>query len=238
MNTLLAFTNSSIGKKWIVAITGLSLVGFVIIHMLGNLQILWPHHGGQEHLNSYAQHLHDLGPLLWLARITLIVFFFAHVYYTIMLARENRAARPQKYARPAKIVASVPVLTVLISGLILLGFILFHLAHFTFKWVKPEYATYYDAASRPDVYHMVVIGFSSWLISGFYILSMFILCMHISHGFSSVFQTFGIRNKAIAPLLDKGSYVLGFLLFLGNSAIPLAILFHLVRYPVTLNPLP
>ena len=65
---------------------------------------------------------------------------------------------------------------------------------------------------------------------------MFILCLHISHGFSSVFQTFGIRNKVLAPLLDKGSYVLGFLLFLGNSAIPVAILLHLIRYPVTLNP--
>lgn len=238
MNNVVAFANSSIGKKWIVAITGLSLVGFVIVHMLGNLQILWPHHGGQEHLNSYAEHLHDLGPLLWLARITLIVFFFAHVYYTVSLARENRAARPQKYARPARIVASVPVMTVLISGLILLGFILFHLAHFTFKWVKPEYASFYDAAKRPDVYQMVVVGFSSWLISGFYILSMFILCMHISHGFSSVFQTFGVRNKALAPLLDKGSYALGFILFLGNSAIPLAILFHLIRYPIDRSPLP
>ena len=235
MNTVAAFTNSSIGKKWIVAITGLSLVGFVIVHMLGNLQILWPNHGGMEHINSYAQHLHDLSPLLWLARIVLLVFFFAHIYYTIKLARENRAARPQKYARPARIVASVPVLTMIISGLILLGFILFHLAHFTFKWVKPEYQTYYDAAGRPDVYHMVVIGFSSWLISGFYILSMFLLCMHISHGFSSVFQTFGIRNKMLAPLLDKGSYVLGFILFAGNSAIPLAILFHIIRYPAPLS---
>jgi succinate dehydrogenase / fumarate reductase cytochrome b subunit len=228
MKTLSAFTNSSIGKKWIVAITGLSLVGFVIVHMLGNLQILWPHQGRQR-LNSYAEHLHDLGPLLWLARIILIVFFFAHVYYTIKLARENRAARPQKYARPARIVASVPVMTMIISGLILLGFILFHLAHFTFPIVKPEYRTFYDAESRPDVYHMVVKGFHSWIISGFYILSMGILCMHISHGFSSVFQTFGVRNKMLAPILDKGSYVLGAILFLGNSLIPLAVVFRFIH---------
>ena len=235
MKNLVAFTNTSIGRKWIVAFTGLALIGFVIVHMLGNLQILWPNHGGQEHLNSYAEHLHNLGPLLWIARLGLIAAFFAHIYYTILLSRANRAARPQKYARPARIVASVPVMTMIISGLILLGFILFHLAHFTTKWVKPEYQGYYDAQSRPDVYHMVVMGFSSPIISGFYVLSMFLLCMHISHGFSSVFQTFGIRNKVLAPLLDKGSYVLGAILFLGNSLIPVAVLFHLIRYPVTLN---
>ena len=100
MKTLVALANSSIGKKWIVAVTGLSLVGFVIVHLLGNLQILWPGAGeGQERLNSYAEHLHNLGPLLWLARIVLIVFFVAHVYYTYKLAQENRAARPERYAR-------------------------------------------------------------------------------------------------------------------------------------------
>ena len=231
MNTLAALANSSIGKKWIVAITGLSLVGFVIVHMLGNLQILWPGGQGQEHLNAYAEHLHDLGPLLWLARIVLIVFFVAHVYYTYLLAMENRAARPQRYARPARIVASIPVLTMLLSGLLLLSFIIFHLAHFTFKAVKPEYQGYYDAAGRPDVYHMVVTGFSEWYISVFYIVSMAVLCLHISHGFSSVFQTFGVRNKMLAPLLDKGSYALGFVLFAGNSLIPLAVLFHFIHYP-------
>ena len=231
MKTLVAFTKSSIGRKWIVAITGLSLVGFVIVHMLGNLQILWPGGQGQERLNSYAEHLHNLGPLLWLARIILLVCVVAHIYYTYQLAMENRAARPQRYAQPRRIVASVPVITMLLSGLLLLSFIIFHLAHFTWKLVKPEYSTYYDAASRPDVYHMVVTGFSVWYISVFYIVSMAVLCLHISHGFSSVFQTFGVRNKLLAPLLDKGSYALGLLLFLGNSIIPLAILFHFVKLP-------
>src|SRR5579875_1702882 len=105
MNTLAAFAKSSIGRKWIVAITGLSLVGFVIVHMLGNLQILWPGGEGQERLNSYAEHLHNLGPLLWLARIVLLVFFVAHVYFTYKLAMDNRAARPQRYAQPRRIVA-------------------------------------------------------------------------------------------------------------------------------------
>ncbi len=229
MKTLAAFANSSIGRKWIVAITGLSLVGFVIVHMLGNLQILWPGGEGQERLNSYAEHLHNLGPLLWLARIAVLVFFVAHVYYTYRLATENRAARPQRYAQPRRIVASIPVLTMLLSGLLLLAFIIFHLTHFTWKLIKPEYQTYYDAAGRPDVYHMVVTGFSEWPISIFYIVSMAVLCLHISHGFSSVFQTFGVRNRLMAPVLDKGSYVLGFLLFAGNSLIPLAVLFHYIH---------
>ena len=225
----LAFTQSSIGRKWIVAVTGLVLVGFVIVHLLGNLQIFWPHGGGQEHLNSYAEHLHDLGPLLWLARTFLFVCFIAHIYYTIALSRANRAARPERYARPARIVASVPVMTMLISGLILLGFILFHLAHFTLKVVKPEYRTFYDGQGRPDVYSMVITGFQDYLVSGFYILSMGLLCMHLSHGFSSVFQTFGIRNRVLAPLLDKGSYVLGAVLFLGNVSIPVAVMLRWVH---------
>jgi succinate dehydrogenase / fumarate reductase cytochrome b subunit len=219
-----AFACTSIGRKWIVAVTGLMLVGFVIVHMLGNLQILWPHGEGQEKLNSYAQHLHDLGPLLWLARIGLIIAFCLHVWFTIQLSRENRAARPQRYARPTRIVASVPVMTMLLSGLILLSFIIFHLAHFTFKVVNPAYRTFYDGQGRPDVYSMVVTGFQSYLFSGFYILSMGILCLHLSHGFSSVFQTFGIRNKRLAPILDGASYALGAILFLGNSLIPIAVL--------------
>lgn len=229
MRTLAALVNSSIGKKWIVALTGLTLVGFVVGHMLGNLQILWPGGGGQEHLNSYAKHLKDLGPLLWLARIFLLVCFFAHIYFTIKLTRENRAARPQKYARPARIVMSVPVMTMIVSGLILAGFIVFHLAHFTFQIVKPEYQSFYDAAGRPDVYRMVVTGFSDKVISFFYIISMGLLCLHISHGFSSCFQTLGVRNKTLAPLLDKGSYALGWALFLGNSLIPVSIMLHYIR---------
>lgn len=225
----LAFTKSSIGRKWIVALTGLTLVGFVIVHMLGNMQIFWPHGGGQEHLNAYAQHLHDLGPLLWLARLILLVCFVAHIYYTVLLSRANRAARPERYARPSRIVASVPVLTMLISGLILLAFILFHLAHFTLKIVKPVYQTFYDGQGRPDVYSMVITGFQDYLVSGFYILAMGLLCLHLSHGFSSVFQTFGVRNKVLAPLLDKGSYALGALLFLGNSSVPVAVMLHLIH---------
>lgn len=224
-----AFTKSSIGRKWIVAFTGLTLVGFVVVHLLGNLQIFWPHGGGQEHLNSYAEHLHDLGPLLWAARIFLLVCFFAHIYYTILLSRANRAARPERYVRPARIVASVPVLTMLISGVILLGFILFHLAHFTLKIVKPEYQSFYDGQGRPDVYSMVITGFQDYVVSGFYILSMGILCLHLSHGFASVFQTFGIRNKVLAPWLDKGSYALGAALFVGNSIIPIAVMLRLIH---------
>ena len=164
MKILVAFLNSSIGKKWIVALTGLVMVGFVIVHMLGNLQILWPHGAGQEHLNAYAKKLHDLGLLLWAARLFLLACLIAHVYFTVSLVRANRAARPERYAKPARIVASVPMLTMIISGLILLAFIAFHLAHFTLHWVKPEYGSFVDGQGRPDVYSMVVRGFQSYVI--------------------------------------------------------------------------
>jgi succinate dehydrogenase / fumarate reductase cytochrome b subunit len=224
-NVLYAFYDSSIGKKWIVALTGLALVGFVIGHLIGNLQIFLP----PEYINNYAQKLQGLGPLLWIIRAGLLLMFFLHVVNTIALVKENREARPARYAVERTKRATKASLTMIISGLTLLAFIVFHIAHFTLKAVPTTDIHVLDSLGRPDVYKMVVGGFQNLWVSLFYLVSMALLCMHITHGFQSVFQTLGLRTRRLAPLLSTTSIALGWFLFLGNAAIVLAVLFRVVK---------
>lgn len=224
-SALLAFYQSSIGKKWVVALTGLALVGFVIGHLLGNLQIFLP----ADYINTYAQKLQGLGPLLWIIRLGLLAMFVLHVVNTISLVRENRAARPARYAVERTKRATTASLTMIISGLILLAFILFHLAHFTLGIVPFKDIHAIDSSGRRDVHRMMVSSFQNPWVSGFYLLSMALLCLHLTHGFQSVFQTLGLRTRRLAPLLSASSVGLGWFLFLGNAAIVLAILFRFVK---------
>ena len=118
----------------IVAATGIVLILFVIGHLLGNLQIFL----GPEWINGYAQHLRDLGPLLWLIRGFLLVVVIAHIYYTIRLAIENRQARPDRYRRKDTVKATLASRGMVLSGLILLSFIIYHLPHFTLRATNPR----------------------------------------------------------------------------------------------------
>lgn len=224
-NPLAAFYASTIGKKWIVALTGLGLIGFVIGHLLGNLQIFLP----PDYINSYAKKLKDLGPLLWIIRLGLLGIFALHVVNTIQLRQRSAAARPEPYAVERKKAASKASLTMIISGLILLAFIVFHLLHFTLTVIPTKDIHVLDALGRHDVHRMVVGGFQNPLVSIFYLISMGLLCMHISHGFQSVFQTIGLRTRRLSGPLNLLSIGLGWFLFLGNAAIVLAILFGLVK---------
>ena len=130
------FYKSSIGKKWIVALTGLVLVGYVIGHLIGNLQIFLPDKG---QINSYGAFLHAHVILLWVVRIFLLACFGLHILTTIQLAIENRAARPERYAVTKRQQASWAGRTMVWSGLIVLCFVVFHLLHFTAQVVDPSY---------------------------------------------------------------------------------------------------
>src|SRR5205807_10172845 len=144
-----------IGRKALMAITGLALLGYVIVHMIGNLQV----YQGPDALNAYAKMLKGMPTLLWGARLTLLVLFVAHVYLGITLALENRAARPVGYVRFEYEQASIATRTMLLSGLVILAFVIFHLLHFTLGAVQPEYHRAVDSKGRADVYAMVVHGF-------------------------------------------------------------------------------
>jgi succinate dehydrogenase / fumarate reductase, cytochrome b subunit len=185
------FFTTSIGKKIIMAVTGLALLGFVIGHMLGNLQIFV----SQEQLNQYAATLQGMpGGLLWTVRFGLLVLVGLHVWAAVALTIENRRARPEGYHKPGTIQATYASRTMRWSGFILLAFIIYHLLHFTAQVTDPSYRDLVDPAGLHDVYGMVIAGFSNIWISGFYILSMFLLAMHLSHGIASMLQTVGLRN--------------------------------------------
>lgn len=213
--------DSSIGGKFIVAVTGLLLVLFLVAHLAGNLLIF----KGPEALNAYAQQLHSLGPVVWFIRLGLLAVALGHVTLAIKLNLSNRAARPIPYAKKIYLRASLASRTMLPSGLVLLGFILFHLADFTFRVTRPEY----QAFGQYDVYQMAVAGFSNPLHAGFYIIAMIALGFHLNHGLSSLFQTLGLRHPKYDPLICMIGPVLGSLLALGFLSIPLSVMLGFVR---------
>src|SRR5262247_1975080 len=157
---------SSLGKKYVMAVTGLGLWVFVIVHMLGNLQIFL----GPEKINSYAALLKATPALLWSARIGLLFIGTLHVTAAAQLALANRRARPVSYKFKKPVASTFANRTMWISGLIIFAFILFHLAHFTFGWVNPQFLRLEDAEGRHDVYQMMIDGFSNPLVSIFYII--------------------------------------------------------------------
>lgn len=212
---LLRLWRSSIGKKYVMAITGLGLFVFVIVHMLGNLQIYL----GPEHLNAYARALKSTPALLWGARGGLLLISVLHVTAAIQLALANRRARPVGYANAKPIVSTFAQRTIVISGLILLAFIIFHLSHFTLGWLVDPLDL-----STHDVYRMMIHGFSNPFISIFYVVSMGLLLLHLSHGVSSLFQSLGLRSKKMFVWLDKLAKGAAAVIFLGNASIPISIL--------------
>jgi succinate dehydrogenase / fumarate reductase cytochrome b subunit len=220
------FCHSSVGKKMIVAVTGIILILFVIGHLLGNLQIFL----GPEWINGYSQHLHDLGPLLWLVRIFLLTTVIIHIYVTIRLAIDNRRARPEAYRDRDYVKATFASRHMVMSGLIVLAFIIYHLAHFTVRVTDKRFALLkMDPSGHYDVYSMMVYAFQNPYVSAFYILGLFLLAMHLSHGASSFFQSLGLNNQKLTPPLTIGGRIFAWLLFIGYTSIPVAVLLGLVR---------
>ncbi len=221
------FYKSSIGKKWIVALTGLALIAYVVGHMAGNLQIFI----SQDRINDYAVFLHSMGPLLWAVRALLLAAFVIHILVTVQLAAQNRRARPISYAMKRDVRARASSKTMILSGLIVLCFVVFHILHFTTHNIDSKFGLLEDSRGRHDVFSMVILGFSNAWVSGFYILAMFLLCLHLSHGFQSFFQTLGLNSKKVAPLLNVGSRVAAAVIFFGYTAIPIAVLARLLKLP-------
>ncbi len=210
----------------IVAVTGVILILFVIGHLVGNLQIFL----GPEWINAYSQHLRDLGPLLWLIRIFLLVSVILHIYFTILLAIENRRARPEAYIDRQYVKASWASRHMVVSGLVVLAFIIFHLLHFTGRKFNPQFPLLkLDPLNRYDVYSMMVYGFQNVYVSSFYIVGLFLLTLHLTHGSSSFFQSLGLNNQRLAPRLAIGGRIFAWLLFIGYTSIPIAVLLGFIK---------
>jgi len=223
MNLLSRAYHSSLGKKYVMAITGFLLFLFVIVHMAGNLQVYL----GPEPMNHYAELLKSKPSLLWSFRAGLLVIAALHIISALQLAAENRAARPQRYAE-GKPIATLASRTILVSGLIVFAFIVYHLMHFTLGVTNPDFMDLRDG-NRHDVYRMVVEGFSNPYVSVFYIISMGLLCLHLSHGVSSLFQSLGVRRKSTVAAFNRFAQVSAIVIFIGNCSIPISILAGLVR---------
>jgi succinate dehydrogenase / fumarate reductase, cytochrome b subunit len=220
------FCHSSVGRKIIVAVTGIILILFVIGHLLGNLQIFL----GPAWINSYSQHLHDLGPLLWLIRIFLLGTVSLHIYFTILLAIENRRARSERYIEKEYVKATFASRHMVVSGLVVLAFVIYHLAHFTFRKTDPRFALLKpDPLGHYDVYSMMVYGFQNVYVSLFYVVGLFLLTLHLTHGSSSLFQSLGLNDQKLTPRLAVSGRVLAWLLFIGYTSIPAAVLLGFVR---------
>lgn len=239
MNLVGRLFTSSIGRKILMAVTGVILIGFVVGHLVGNLQVFQD----PDHLNGYAAFLHNLGPLLWVARIGLIVCVVIHIWAATVLTIENHAARDVKYSVKHTIQATLSSRLMRWTGVVVLAFLVYHLAHFTlgfaqkptFKENLPRYTMTgeYRVAGFPvvakgesvlNVRDMVILGFQKPVVAIFYIIAVGLLSIHLLHGFDSLFQSLGWRSSKWSGALRKLSILFCLAYFFFNATIPGSVL--------------
>lgn len=227
-----------------MAITGLVLIGFVIGHLIGNLQIFSP----ADKINGYSEFLHSTGPTLWVVRIFLLICVIVHIWASISLTLDNQKARGgSRYAVKHTIRATLASRTMRYTGWVVFAFLIFHLLHFTiggvdenFKANLPKYVLQHDyhllgvpvvkaGTAVADVQLMMIKGFQNPIVSLFYVIAIGMLSFHLVHGADSLFQTLGLRNANWSRALRKIAIVFSLLYFLGNVAIPASILAGVVK---------
>lgn len=224
MSWIVDLYRSAMGKKAIMAVTGIMLFGFVLIHMIGNLKL----YQGPAKLNAYAEGLREFGvPILghsqalWVARGGLLLAVGLHILAAYQLTMINRKARPKDYAELTPQASTYASRTMRWGGVIILLFIIYHLLHLTFGSVHPDFR-------HGDVYHNVVVGFSSLPVSLFYIVAQVALGFHLYHGLWSLFQSLGWSGPRLDPLRKRFAIVFALVISLANISFPLAVLSGLV----------
>lgn len=206
-----------------VAATGALLILFLLVHVSGNLLIL----KGPSALNAYADWLQG-HPLLWVFRGLLLALLATHILTTKQLAHENRAARPVRYRRLNRRKGGLYARTMLLSGIALLGFLIFHLLHLTLRWVGPVVTPLRDAAGRVDVFSLVVSAFSDPLLTVVYLLAIVLLGMHLVHALQSLVQTLGFNHDSYRPYVRGLTIVISLSIVSGFASIPLLVQFGVV----------
>lgn len=226
---------SNVFQKWLMATSGLLLVGFLLGHLSGNLLVFM----GPDAINEYAHGLRTMlhGTAIWIVRFGLLGTFVLHITSAMKLSRRNREARPSRYNTVEHRASTLASRSMLYSGLLLLTYAVYHLAHFTWGVVHSEF---YPKASPtgpesngaeyiPDVYSMVVSSFQVHAISVAYVLAMIMVGLHLNHAIASAFQTLGVRNQRFVPVIRMVGPLLGILVAAGFSSVPLAILAGIVK---------
>jgi len=212
-----ALWSSAVGKKALMAVTGIVLFLFVLVHMIGNLQVFQ----GAEKINHYAELLRISMPFLWFTRIVLLVAVFVHALAGIELWMDRQRARPVGYQDYRPVVSSTASRTMIWSGLLILGFVVYHLLDLTIGVVNPRF-------EHGQVYANIVASLSRGLGFAIYVVAMIGLGFHLWHGLYSMFQSLGVSNRGISPTIQKFAIGLAVLLTLGFSAVPLAVIVGLV----------
>jgi len=218
MGWVRTFYRSTVGKKIVMALTGILLVGFVTGHMAGNLLVF----KGPGALNAYAELLKSSGALLWTVRLVLLVAVGLHVHAAYALTMLNRSARPAAYDRQTRQVSTLSARSLRVGGVLLLVFVVFHIFHLTVGSAHPAF-------SPTDAYNNVLIGFSVPAVAAFYVLAMAALGLHLHHGVWSFFQTMGWNHPHVNPARRRLAAVLAVVISVGFASIPLAVAFGLVQ---------
>lgn len=214
MNPAFRFYKSSVGKKIVMAVTGVIGIGFLIIHVLGNLLAF----RGPAAINSYSHFLKSTGEFLWVVRVVLIVSVILHVIAAYQLTMQNRAARPDAYARYEHQASTLASRTMRWGGVLLLVFIVVHILHFTTGTIQP--AGFFEPS---DVYANIVGSFRIWWVVLFYVVAMIALGAHIFHGAWSSVRTLGVARPSENPLHRRVALILALFLWLGFTSVPVAV---------------
>lgn len=211
--------SSTVGRKAVMGVTGLAMVGFVLVHLLGNTTIF----SGPDGINTYSAKLHGLGPFVWVFRLFLAAMLALHVVFGTLLTLENRAANPGKYAVKKMLKATFAGETMIWTGCLLLSFLVYHLLQFTVR-VTPDIIPEAVAVKPGNVFAMVVASFRITAISLVYVAAMVALFLHLSHGIQSIFQSVGLNNDKTRPQFEACGTLVSTLLLLGFCSIPVLIL--------------
>lgn len=235
MSWFLRFAKSTIGMKIIMAVSGLVLFGFVIGHMVGNLQVFL----GETTLNHYAEFLQSEKLILWAVRIGLLTMLVAHVASSVSLVLRSNAARPKGYRSLKSRASTYASRTMRISGPIILLFIIYHLLHFTVGFqalglgdtavtTTIEHCHMAHEELNCEAYANVIRGFSQPVIVAFYVFAQLLLGMHLGHGAYSMFRTLGLSNPRYDRMARAFATGMAVIIVVGNCSIPLAVLTNLV----------
>lgn len=214
---------SSVGKKALMALSGIVLSLYVLGHLLGNLQLyLGRDSTGAYLINKYAEFLQKSTALLWTARVVLLVSVLVHAIAGIQLYLAKQSARPIAYRQKTNVNSTTSSRTMIWSGILILFFVVYHLLHFTTGTVHPDFI-------KGDVFHNVTVGFRQGAAATAYLVAMVALGFHLRHGLYSIFQSLGAGNPAISKNVFSWAAVVATLVALGNISFPLAVLAGLVR---------
>ncbi len=225
MGRLTGFYGSSLGKKAVMAVTGLVLFGFILGHLVGNLKL----YQGQAVFDAYAEHLRELGApflgegqFLWLFRAALLLAVAFHIHAAWALTVQNRRARPAGYEVEDRHQSTYAARTMRWGGVIILLFVIYHLLHLTFGTAHPDFVP-------GKVFQNVIVGFSIPWVAIFYVVANLALGLHLHHGLWSLFQSLGWNHPKLNPWRRRFAALFAILVTLGNVSFPIAVLTGVVR---------